>query len=298
MDVALAEARAAAADGEVPVGLLRGARRRVIARTHNRTLADHDPPPTPRCWQSGRRPRRSAPNASPTAISMSRWSPCAMVRWRAGARPHPPALLRRRRSQGRRGRQRRAVLRRADLPPSAGGLWRHRRAGGGGTVAWILSRNGGRSSSFLVARMERSVIRGRFMQTAPTAPGFRCAPSGYESHPATPPASPSARSSRLPRGAGWSSPGKNRASGTSHVGPHQQVGRFVLELLVDDRARHHQHGGVGDSMALGRPSSRRSAGPRCRRHDDVGAPAQQVERQRICGAAVDQHALAEAAPAA
>ena len=43
MDLALAEARAAAADGEVPVGcvLVRGGE--VIARGRNRTLADRDP---------------------------------------------------------------------------------------------------------------------------------------------------------------------------------------------------------------------------------------------------------------
>ena len=43
MDVALEEARAAAAAGEVPVGcvIVRGGE--VIARAGNRTLADHDP---------------------------------------------------------------------------------------------------------------------------------------------------------------------------------------------------------------------------------------------------------------
>src|ERR1700730_1455780 len=43
MDLALAEARAPAADGEVPVGcvVVRGGE--VIARARNRTLADHDP---------------------------------------------------------------------------------------------------------------------------------------------------------------------------------------------------------------------------------------------------------------
>src|SRR5450755_3725141 len=43
MDQALAEARAAAQEGEVPVGcvVVRGSA--VIARARNRTLADHDP---------------------------------------------------------------------------------------------------------------------------------------------------------------------------------------------------------------------------------------------------------------
>ena len=43
MDLALAEARAAEAAGEVPVGcvIVRGGE--VIARAHNRTIADHDP---------------------------------------------------------------------------------------------------------------------------------------------------------------------------------------------------------------------------------------------------------------
>ena len=43
MDLALAEARAAAADGEVPVGCAVVRDGEVIARAHNRTLADHDP---------------------------------------------------------------------------------------------------------------------------------------------------------------------------------------------------------------------------------------------------------------
>jgi tRNA(adenine34) deaminase len=43
MDLALEQARAAAAAGEVPVGcvIVRGGE--VVARAHNRTLADHDP---------------------------------------------------------------------------------------------------------------------------------------------------------------------------------------------------------------------------------------------------------------
>lgn len=43
MDLALAEARTAAAEGEVPIGCVVVHDRAVIARAHNRTLCDHDP---------------------------------------------------------------------------------------------------------------------------------------------------------------------------------------------------------------------------------------------------------------
>jgi tRNA(adenine34) deaminase len=43
MDLALAEARAAAAEGEVPIGSVVVRDGAVIARGHNRTLADRDP---------------------------------------------------------------------------------------------------------------------------------------------------------------------------------------------------------------------------------------------------------------
>ncbi|HLK81988.1 MAG TPA: nucleoside deaminase [Xanthobacteraceae bacterium] len=43
MDLALAEARAAAAEGEAPIGCVVVRDGAVIARGHNRTLADHDP---------------------------------------------------------------------------------------------------------------------------------------------------------------------------------------------------------------------------------------------------------------
>jgi tRNA(adenine34) deaminase len=43
MDLALEEARAAAAAGEVPVGCVIVRDGAVIARGHNRTIADHDP---------------------------------------------------------------------------------------------------------------------------------------------------------------------------------------------------------------------------------------------------------------
>jgi tRNA(adenine34) deaminase len=43
MDLALAEARAAAAQGEVPIGCVIVREGAVIARGHNRTVTDHDP---------------------------------------------------------------------------------------------------------------------------------------------------------------------------------------------------------------------------------------------------------------
>jgi tRNA(adenine34) deaminase len=43
MDMALAEARAAASEGEVPVGCVVVRDGEAIARSRNRTLADHDP---------------------------------------------------------------------------------------------------------------------------------------------------------------------------------------------------------------------------------------------------------------
>jgi tRNA(adenine34) deaminase len=43
MDLALAEARAAAAEGEVPIGCVIVRDGEMIARGHNRTVTDHDP---------------------------------------------------------------------------------------------------------------------------------------------------------------------------------------------------------------------------------------------------------------
>ena len=43
MNLALAEARAAAADGEVPIGCVVVCNGAVVARGRNRTLTDHDP---------------------------------------------------------------------------------------------------------------------------------------------------------------------------------------------------------------------------------------------------------------
>jgi tRNA(adenine34) deaminase len=43
MDLALAEARAAAAEGEVPIGCVIVCDGAVVARERNRTIADHDP---------------------------------------------------------------------------------------------------------------------------------------------------------------------------------------------------------------------------------------------------------------
>jgi tRNA(adenine34) deaminase len=43
MDMAMAQARAAAAAGEVPIGCVVVHDGTVVARAHNRTIADHDP---------------------------------------------------------------------------------------------------------------------------------------------------------------------------------------------------------------------------------------------------------------
>jgi tRNA(adenine34) deaminase len=43
MELALAEARAAAAEGEVPIGCVVVCHGAVVASAHNRTIADHDP---------------------------------------------------------------------------------------------------------------------------------------------------------------------------------------------------------------------------------------------------------------
>ena len=87
MQIALEEARAAAARGEVPVGCVIVRDGEVIARAGNRTLPTAIPPRTPNCWRSGRPRPRSAPSGLPTAISMSRWSParCAPPRCRSRA---------------------------------------------------------------------------------------------------------------------------------------------------------------------------------------------------------------------
>ncbi len=87
---------------------------------------------------------------------------------------------------------------------------------------------------------------------------------------------------------------KSRVRKRADLGLQQQVGCLALELLGDDRTGHHQHGGVhrldriGDAGAVevGRPGN-------LHRQDDVGAAAQEVERQRIGGAAVDQHAVVD-----
>ena len=95
MDMALDEARAAAAAGEVPVGCVIVRDGEVVARAGNRTLAR--PRPDRACRVAGDPPggidARLA-SGSPIAISMSRSSPARCAR-RDVVCAHPPALLRR-----------------------------------------------------------------------------------------------------------------------------------------------------------------------------------------------------------
>ena len=96
MDLALEQARAAAAAGEVPVGAVVVRDGKVIARAGNRSLADRDP--TAHC-------EMLAIRAAAAALGSERLAECDLlcdaralhhVRRRDLACAHPPALLRRR----------------------------------------------------------------------------------------------------------------------------------------------------------------------------------------------------------
>ena len=118
MDLALDEARAAAAAGEVPVGCVIVRDGEVIAQAHNRTLADRDPTAHCEMLAIRARGRRARLGAAHRLRSLRDARALRDVRGGDLVRAHPAALLRRRRPQGRRGRERRALLRVADLPPS------------------------------------------------------------------------------------------------------------------------------------------------------------------------------------
>ena len=126
MDLALDEARAAAARGEVPIGAVVVRDGVVIARAGNRTRETHDPTAHAEVV---------AIRAACAALGDERLvgcdlyvtlEPCAMCAAAISFFPHPTAVLRRLRPQGRRRRARRALLRPAHLPPRAGGVFRHR----------------------------------------------------------------------------------------------------------------------------------------------------------------------------
>ena len=110
MDLALAEARAAAAAGEVPVGCVIVRDGEVIARAGNRTLADRDPTAHAEMLAI----RQAADALSERLTDCDLYVTLGALRHVRGGdlvRAHPPALLRRGRPQGRRGRERRALLR-------------------------------------------------------------------------------------------------------------------------------------------------------------------------------------------
>src|ERR1700676_4657295 len=124
MAMALDEARAAGARGEVPVGCVIVRDGAVVARAGNRTLADRDPTAHAEII---------AIRAAAALLGSERLDgcdlyvtlePCAMCAGAGALRPNPQALLRCCRSQGRRGGQWREVFRVAVLPSSVGGLWR------------------------------------------------------------------------------------------------------------------------------------------------------------------------------
>ncbi len=134
MDMALEEARAAGARGEVPVGCRHRARRRG-ARARRQPHARR-PRPDRACRDdrhppSGIRARLRTPRR---LRSLCHARALRHVRRRGRLRAHPQALLRRRRPEGRRGGQRREVFRVPHLPSPARSLWR---AGGGGSSSLL-----------------------------------------------------------------------------------------------------------------------------------------------------------------
>ena len=70
MPAAIAQAKHAAAAGEVPVGCVIVRAGTIIARARNRTLADHDPTAHAEMLAIRAAARRSAASASSTATSM------------------------------------------------------------------------------------------------------------------------------------------------------------------------------------------------------------------------------------
>ena len=80
MDIALAEARAAFARAETPVGavIVDPAHDRIVARAGNRTRELPTRPPMPRCWRSAPPAPSSGPSASTGLDIYVTLEPCAM----------------------------------------------------------------------------------------------------------------------------------------------------------------------------------------------------------------------------
>ena len=120
MLAALAEAEAAAARGEVPVGaVVVAADGAVLARAGNRTRELADPTAHAEMLAIRQACARAGSERLDGADLYVTLGALPDVRGGDLVRPHPPALLRRRRPQGRRRGARAPHLQPADLPPRA-----------------------------------------------------------------------------------------------------------------------------------------------------------------------------------
>ena len=138
MVIALDEARAAAARGEVPVGAVMVRGGDVLAQAGNRTLADRDPTAHAELLVIRAAARALGTERIIDCDLYVSLEPCAMC-----AAAISFARIRRlyygaADPKGRSGRPRRAIFQRAHLPPPAGNLWRHRRERGGSAAERLL----------------------------------------------------------------------------------------------------------------------------------------------------------------
>ena len=118
MERALAQARAAAAAGEVPIGcVIVGPDGAVLAEAANRTEADRDPTAHAELLAIRAAAKKlGAPRLVDCDLYVT-LEPCPMCAQAISFARLRRRLLRRRRSQGRRRRARPAHLQPADLPP-------------------------------------------------------------------------------------------------------------------------------------------------------------------------------------
>ena len=152
MAVALSEAEAAAAAGEVPLGAeLVASDGTLLARDRNRIEERHDPTAHAELLViRAAAARLGTPRLVGCDLYVT-WSParCARPRQPSSA---APCLLRRRRSQGRRRRPWAPDLREPRLPSSPRGLWRHRRQPLGRLLRAFSKRGVGRQPIVPAAR--------------------------------------------------------------------------------------------------------------------------------------------------